>query len=227
MSNHYHVVVETVEGNLSKGMRQLNGVYTQNFNRRHKHVGHLFQGRYKAIMVEKDSYLLELSRYVVLNPVRALMVNDVADWRWSSYQATANQTTPLKCLQVDWILGQFETNRSQAIIRYKNFVRAGIGLPPVWEELKNQVFLGNKAFVEKLQNQIQAKPSELKEIPKAQRRSLGRPLSYYVEAFPNAKEGMKKAYETGDYTMQQIAAAFGVHYSTVSRAINKSLLKNA
>ena len=74
MNNHYHLIVETVEGNLSAGMRQLNGVYTQTVNRRHHRSGHVFQGRYKGILVERDSYLLELSRYVVLNPVRAGMV---------------------------------------------------------------------------------------------------------------------------------------------------------
>ena len=74
MTNHYHLLVETVDGNLSQGMRQLNGLYTQRFNRRHRQVGHLFQGRYKAILVQKEAHLLELSRYVVLNPVRAGMV---------------------------------------------------------------------------------------------------------------------------------------------------------
>ncbi|MEI6336557.1 MAG: transposase, partial [Methylococcaceae bacterium] len=74
MTNHFHIVVETPEGNLAQGMRQLNGVYTQYINRTHGSVGHLFQGRYKAILVEKDNYLLELARYVVLNPLRAGMV---------------------------------------------------------------------------------------------------------------------------------------------------------
>jgi len=143
MSNHYHVVAETVEGNLAKGMRQLNGVYTQTFNRRHQRVGHVFQGRYKAILVEKDSYLLELSRYVVLNPVRAHRVKDVADWPWSSYCATIIQAQPLPSLQVDGLLSQFGSNREQAIARYQNFVRAGMALPPVWEHLKNQIFLGD------------------------------------------------------------------------------------
>ncbi|MBU0593869.1 MAG: transposase [Gammaproteobacteria bacterium] len=87
MTNHYHLVLETPEGNLAKGMRQLNGVYTQFVNRVHGRVGHVFQGRHKAILVEKDSYLLDLSRYVVLNPVRAGMVNDVGDWQWSSFPA--------------------------------------------------------------------------------------------------------------------------------------------
>ncbi len=205
-------------------LRQLNGVYTQLFNRRHQRAGHVFQGRYKAILVEKDSYLLELSRYVVLNPVRAQMVNDVADWPWSSYRAMVDQASPLKCLQVAWLLRQFSSDREQAIIQYRNFVRAGVGLPPVWEGLRNQIFLGEKPFVEKLQRQIKVESGDLKEIPKAQRRPVGRPLSFYVEAVSDTKAGIRKAYETGDYTMQQIADAFGVHYSTVSRAVKKCVI---
>ena len=86
MTNHYHLVVETVDGNLARGIRQLNGAYSQQFNRRHELVRHLFQGRYKAILVQKESYLLELARYVVLNPVRAGMVAAPADWAWSSHR---------------------------------------------------------------------------------------------------------------------------------------------
>lgn len=91
MNNHYHLPIETPEGNLSKGMRQLNGLYAQRFNQRHQKVGHLLQGRYKAILVDKDNYLLELCRYVVLNPVRANIVKDPKDWKWSSYQAAIGQ----------------------------------------------------------------------------------------------------------------------------------------
>ena len=91
MGNHYHLLVETPEANLSKGMRQLNGLYTQSYNRNHNRVGHVFQGRYKAILVEKQSYLLELARYIVLNPVRAQMVHVAGDWQWSSYRATIGQ----------------------------------------------------------------------------------------------------------------------------------------
>jgi REP element-mobilizing transposase RayT len=88
MDNHYHLMIETPDGNLSLGMRQLNGVYTQARNKRHGKTGHLFQGRYKAILIQKDTHLLEVCRYVVLNPVRARMVEKPEDWRWSSYQAT-------------------------------------------------------------------------------------------------------------------------------------------
>ena len=91
MTNHYHILVETIDGNLSRGMRQLNGVYTQRFNRRHGEVGHLYQGRYKAILVQKESYLQELTRYVVLNPLRR-MVEKLEDWPWSSYPATIGLT---------------------------------------------------------------------------------------------------------------------------------------
>lgn len=85
MTNPYHLLVETVAGNLSRGRRQLNGLYTQRFNRRHGLVGHLFQGRYKAILVQKETYLLELTRYVVLNPLRTNLAKSFDDWRWSSY----------------------------------------------------------------------------------------------------------------------------------------------
>ncbi len=87
MDDHYHILIETAEGNLSQGMRQLNGIYTQKSNRKHGRVGHVFQGRYKAILVQKDEYLLELSRYVVLKPIRAGMVKDLRKWSWSSYNA--------------------------------------------------------------------------------------------------------------------------------------------
>jgi len=84
MTNHYHLLIETPDANLSQGMRQLNGVYTQYVNRTHRRVGHLFQGRFKGILVEKESYLLELARYVVLNPVRAGMVRQPEEWSWSN-----------------------------------------------------------------------------------------------------------------------------------------------
>lgn len=85
-------------------MQQLNGVYTQAFNRRHGRVGHVLQGRFKSIIVEKESHLLELARYVVLNPVRAKLVRHPRQWHWSSYRATAGEVHPSDFLTVDWIL---------------------------------------------------------------------------------------------------------------------------
>lgn len=221
MTNHYHIVIETIEGNLSQGMRQLNGVYTQRFDRRHSRVGHIFQGRYKAILVDKDSHLLELSRYVVLNPVRAGMVNDAADWQWSSYLATIDRTMSPQWLQTHWLLRQFGSDRTQATLHYIDFVRAGIGLAPIWEDLRHQIYLGGDDFVRNLQTQISSTVADNREIPKNQRRSIARPINHYVENYADAKIGIQEAYKTGDYTMQQIAHAFGIHYSTVSRIINR------
>ena len=96
MTNHYHLLVETVDGNLSGEMRQLNSLYTQRFNRRHGLVGHLFQGRHKATLVQKEAYLLELTRYVVLNPLRANMVESLEDWRWSITLLSRSRRHPLR-----------------------------------------------------------------------------------------------------------------------------------
>ena len=219
MSNHYHIVVETVEGNLSQGMRQLNGVYTQHINSAYQRVGHVYQGRYKGILVEKESYLLELARYVVLNPVRAGMVDDPQQWSWSSYAAMTGEKQAPPWLQTDWILGQFDRNRGQAVMGYVDFVRAGAGMPSVWERLRGQVYLGSDAFLQRIQ--ALSDKTSLAEIPRTQRRPLAQPLTYYRESIADPKAAMSAAYATGDYTMRQIADAFGVHYSTVSRALKK------
>ena len=131
-------------------MRQLNGIYTQQVNRRHGLVGHLFQGRFKTILVERDAYLLELSRYVVLNPVRAGMVSQANEWAWSSYGAIVGLESPPTWLETDWILGQFGEQRARARARagYAAFVAEGIDQPSVWNRLRHQVFLGSDGFAE-------------------------------------------------------------------------------
>jgi len=221
MSNHYHVVVETMEGNLARGMRQLNGVYTQTFNRNHQRVGHVFQGRYRSIIVEKDAYLLELIRYVLLNPVRAGMVNNAADWPWSSYGAVVGAAARPEWLQTDSLLAHFGRSRRKAIIGFENFVRGGIEQPGLWQLLQGQVFLGSKGFIEQVQ-QRGADQSTVREIPRVQRRPLARPLAEYRATIADTREAMATAYATGDYSMQEIATCFGVHYSTVSRAVRRT-----
>jgi putative transposase len=154
-----HLLTETPESNLSKGMRQLNGVYTQRFNRRHGRVGHVFQGRYKAIIVRKESYLLELARYVVLNPVRAGMVRTPDQWPWSSYRATARLCEAPQWLTIDWLLSTFSEQRSKAIRCYRDFVADDKDQPGPWEKLKNQIFLGSDEFVANLQCTLDADAS--------------------------------------------------------------------
>lgn len=222
MDNHYHVVVETPEGNLSQGMRQLNGVYTQYVNRTYDRVGHVFQGRYKAILVERDAYLLELSRYVVLNPVRAKMVKRPELWAWSSYRSMIGQADRPEWLQTDWVLGQFGARRNRAREKYVDFVLAGVGLPSVWDNVRSQIYLGSEAFAERLRKQA-PKDTDLGEIPRIQRRAVAKPLSSFVKAAQgNRDAAIALAFQSGDYTMKQIAEHFGVHYSTVSRAVKKA-----
>ncbi len=138
MTNHYHLIVETPDGNLAKGMRQLNGVYTQKLNRRHGSSGHVFQGRYAAILVDADAHLLELARYVVLNPVRAGMVGAPKAWRWSSYRATTGKAKPPPWLAADALLAHFARERAAAVRRYRRFVAQGVGARSIWTNLNRQ-----------------------------------------------------------------------------------------
>jgi len=142
MSNHYHLLIETSDGSLSRGMRQLNGTYSQQFNRRHNRVGHVLQSRYKAIVVDKDKYLLELCSYVVLNPVRAGIVRGPEKWRWSSYKGTAGYAKGISCLTRDWILLQFGDGRGDAEKRCRGFVHEGLKLESPLKDIKGQLYLG-------------------------------------------------------------------------------------
>ncbi len=224
MGNHYHLLVETPEGNLSKGMRQLNGVYTQAYNRRHNRVGHVFQGRYKAILVEKDSYLLELSRYIVLNPVRAGMVRAAKDWPWSSYRATAGQVESPEWLRTNWILSIFSKRKNTAIEQYRIFVSEGKGQPPLWQSLKNQIYLGSESFVEESKGRLD-RDHDLSEVPLSQRRPSPSALVDYEKKHKDRNIAIAQAYQSGGYTLKQIGEYFGLHYSTISGIIGNQKSK--
>jgi REP element-mobilizing transposase RayT len=218
MNNHYHLIIETPEGNLSQGMRQLNGVYTQLYNKRHNRVGHIFQGRYKAILIQKGSYLLEASRYVVLNPVRAKALKDPGEWKWSSYCGTAGKEKPHPCLTTDWILGQFGSKRRKSEKKYSEFVMAGIG-EEIWKDVKGQSILGGEEFIERFLNHVKGYEEE-KEIPKSQR-YIGRPgIAKLLKGAKSRKEVSSKAKEAVErygYSQKEVADYLGIHYSTVSR----------
>lgn len=223
MDNHYHVLVETPDANLSSGMRQLGGIYTQKFNRRHNQVGHVFQGRYKSILVEKYNYLLELCRYIVLNPVRARLVASPADYSWSSYGATAGLTNKVPFLCTDWILSQFGNNRETAQDQYRDFVMAGIGKESPWRNLRGQSILGGEDFLEKLSPYLEGKSGE-KEIPRRARFAGRPPLSKFFpgsQAKPERNTAIATAHLHYGYSQAEIAAAVNLHYSTVSRIVQR------
>jgi hypothetical protein len=220
MDNHYHLVVETTEGDLAKGMRQLNGVYTQSHNRRHHRVGHLLQGRYKAIVIDKDEYLLEVCRYVVLNPVRAKAVDRAEQWKWSSYRATAGIGAVPNCLTVDWLLSQLSQRKAEARRRYREFVRDGMGGPPIYEKVRGQVLLGGDEFADKLLPHLRGR-NEIREIPRGQRYAH-RPELRRLFSSGRGEKRAKEAVERYGYSQKEVADHLGLHYSTISKWLNKS-----
>jgi REP element-mobilizing transposase RayT len=220
MGNHYHLLVETPDGNLARGMRQLNGVYTQQFNRRHGRDGHVFQGRYNAILVQRGHYLLELTRYVVLNPVRARMVEAAGDWPWSAYRAQVGELSAPWWLDTDWLLGQFGDRVGPAIRAYEAFVAAGVGAENPLEEVRDRLYLGDDAYGEALAL-LGGEYRRLREVSKAQKRPLAGSLAEYATHWPDRRQAMARAYRSGAYTMREIADHFGVHYMTVSRAVHR------
>ena len=223
MDNHFHIVVETVDGNLSAGMRQLNGVYTQWHNRAHGRVGHVFQGRFKAIIVQREAYLLELARYVVLNPVRAGICELPEHWVWSSYLATVGQAYRPNWLNTDWLLSQFGHQYARAVAAYIDHVKAGAGLPSIWQALQDQLYLGDTEFANKSRDEMSDRLLSDSEIPRLQRRARVAPLSVFV-AMPERNNAIKLAYATGRYSQKEIAGAFDLHYATVSRIVKVQAL---
>jgi len=225
MGNHYHLLIETPDGNLSQGMRQLNGIYTQHFNRRHGRVGHVFQGRFKAIVVDRDSYLLELCRYVVLNPLRAGVVGSPGRYKWSSYRATAGIVRSPSFLTTDWVLSEFGRIRRKAQDRYKEFVKEGIKKPSPWENLRGQILLGDDKFVVRLEPYLKD-VQEVREVPRVQR-FANRPL--LEELFRDIKgksksirnKMIREVHLSYGYTLVEIARVAGLHYTTVSRIVNQ------
>jgi len=232
MENHYHLLIDTPDGNLSIGMRQLNGVYTERFNKRHGRVGHLFQGRFKAVLLQKDSHLLEACRYVVLNPVRAERVQRPEEWIWSSYGATAGRMKPHPCLVIDWVLGQFGSERKMAEAGYRRFVRDGIGVESIWHSVRAQSVFGDDDFVDGLGDYVKGK-KKIPEIAKSQRFMNKPPLKdiFRSEVLGDRRERDKsigKAVWEHGYTQREVADHLGIHFTPVSRILrakDKMLIK--
>jgi len=225
MGNHYHLVLQTPEGNLSRAMRHLNGVYAQRFNHRHRRVGHLFQGRFTSELIEEETYFLVVCRYVVLNPVRAEWVKNPADYAWSSYRATAGLAVAPDWLHADLILAHFDgSKRSPAARRFRQFVQAGIR--ERMEKPKPGTSRGAAdSWKIEAPGDVHAAVQTDREIPRAQRLANRPPLR---EILSRGRDGESRdrricrAYQEWGYTMSEIADYIGVHYATVSRTIKRS-----
>lgn len=217
MGSHYHLLIETPQANLSCGMHFLNGAYSLRFNRTHRRAGHLFQGRYKAILVERESYLLELVRYIALNPVRAKRVKRPDQWPWSSYRATVGRDEAPQWLQADWILAQLGGTRKEAVRAFRRFVRQGRGLSP-WEDLTGGWILGSEQFVAGIRPFLDEKRFD-PEIRVQERHADRPPLERLFEDMPDRatrNERIYDAFRTYHYTLREIGVHLGLSSSTIS-----------
>lgn len=214
MGNHFHLVLHARRANLSRLMRHLNGVYTQRFNRRHGLSGHLFQGRFKAILVDRDAYLLALCRYVERNPVAAGLVADAGAWPWSRYRAHVGQADTPPWLDTNGLLGYLlgrpavpPADRPRAGATYARMVvePSDAGL---WDEgLRRQVFLGDESVVERSLARA-ASTARFAARDGVPRRQTRRPVSLQA-VFASAAsrdEAIVSAYKEGAFTMRQEVA---------------------
>ena len=232
MGNHYHLVLHTSQPNLSRLMRQLNGVYTQHFNRRHGLVGHLFQGRFKAILVEAEQYLLALCRYVERNPVAAGLVRDARDWPWSSCRAHLALAPAPEWLETEGLYVQLlarpclnASDRRRAAKLYAELIDQGRADSEAsfWaDNLRQQVFLGGDGFVERMQGHISPQQQAAKSIPRAQRsRALTWPACL-SQCEGDRVKALYMAYTQGAMTMTALAEQSGLSVSHVSRLIRRA-----
>jgi len=209
MDNHYHLLVETPLPNLSLGMRQLNGLYAQWFNRRHDRSGHVFGGRFKSIAVEGDEHFLEAARYIVLNPLRAARPRRFSDWRWSSYPPTAGLVSCPSFLTIDGVLDAFDSERAVAQQRYSEFVAGGVEAS-LAGRIVGEIYLGGEEFIRELMP-----GARIAEVPRVQ----WQPLRPTLDALCGEPAGILAAYRTYGYRLREIGEHLGVHPATISRAL--------
>ncbi|OGL71156.1 hypothetical protein A3C17_01450 [Candidatus Uhrbacteria bacterium RIFCSPHIGHO2_02_FULL_53_13] len=220
MGNHYHLLVETPDANLSAFMRDINGNYTQGFNYHHRRVGHLFQGRYKAFVIDRDSYLFEVARYIVLNPVRAKFVKHPRDWKWSSYNATAGHTKIPEWLTVNWVLDTFSKDHNEAQRQYRQHVKNGIDAGSPFDDMREGVILGDEEFIFWIWETRTKGSEKNKEIPRNQR-IVGRPtlekLFEDIQTLEDRNAIICFAHDRCGYPLSMIAKHVKLDASTVGK----------
>ena len=233
MSNHYHLVLQTSRPNLSMLMRQINGVYTQRFNARHDKVGHLFQGRFKALLVDRESYLLEVCRYVELNPVRAGLVDEPGAWRWSSHRANVGRARPPAWMDTLGLWAQMlgrqvagAADARRAAARYRELVAAGRGVR-LWDDaLRQQIYIGDEAFVDRMHALARPQRVSSKEVPRAQR-ALPLTVAQWLSRCGTRDEAIARAHLESHLSMTFIGAELGLSVSRVSRIIAAGAVQQA
>ncbi|MBD3648532.1 MAG: transposase [Pseudomonadales bacterium] len=222
MNDHYHLVVGVPDANLSKGMRQLNGVYTQHFNRVHGLEGPLFQGRFRSVLFEKDGYLLPLCRHVVLNPVRTGDAKSVHGWKWSSHRAMAGAVKVPPYLHVEDVLSSFGKRPRDQKQKYKEYIREGLREASPLADRCSQVLLGSPRFLNEMKPILNGEKLAKRGPKRARRR---RSLSTMFRNIENKtrserNELIRRAHIEHAYTLMEIGDHLGLHYTTVSKVVN-------
>jgi len=220
MSNHFHLLIRTLQPTISEGMHFLNGTFTQYFNWTHNRVGHLFQGRFKSPLVQESSYFRRVSRYIVLNPVKAGICSHPGDYRWSSFNATVGRIAAPAFLTVDPLLQQWGSSPSINRMEYERFVLEGVTDDPL-KEMKHQLYMGEKSYLQELKPYL---PAQWSGIIKDQQAALREPLSAILRT-PET-EHLRQAIEAG-YSVQEVADYLKISRATFyrQRQIRKRLVR--
>lgn len=234
MPNHYHIVVETPEPNLSKAMHYLNTKYAEHFNFKYKRSGHLFQGRYKAILCQREKYLLELTRYVHLNPIRAGLARKLKDYRWSSYREMTGGDEWRRIASFDWTLSQFDQNKYIALKKYKKHLAAGRGVSEriIEENTIEGMILGSREFALSIFDKYEMtaeklklaspKPTEIMSKISAEFR-IPEDRIYKGRGRDNIarKTAIVLIRKTTNLKLKEVAGLFNIHHTAVNKAINR------
>jgi len=219
LPDSFQLFIKTPKANLSKGMRQLNGIYTQRYNSKYERVGHIFHGRFKAVLVEEASFTDALL-HVLHMPVLKRKVRRLDEWQWSSYQAAMGLVEEPQWLENETLLAHFGKQKKRCQTALAKALSALGKDYDISDSIRGQILLGSDDFVKKWQKQL-ASGKVMEKARKRQAKKV-KPLAEYEKTCKDAKSAMIKAYKTGNYTLQEVGEYFDVHYSTVSRAVKQS-----
>jgi hypothetical protein len=217
MDDHYHLLVETKNTNLSRGMRQLNGVYTQHYNRTHNSTGNVFHGRFKGILVDGENLFKQTFSHIVNNPVACKKSRKADTYAWSSLGATIGKKKAPEWLAVSDLLAHFGKRPATATKALIKAVDDAKGKSLLWDHLQKQIFLGDDKFVKEMLRLN----SNNNAIVKSRKPKKPKALSTFVKGINDRNEAIFTAYSSGLYTMDQIGKHFDIHYATVSRIVKK------
>lgn len=220
MGNHFHLVIQTPRGNISRFMQFVNGVYGQYFNWRHRYTGHVYEGRFKAPVIEDGHYLGSAIAYVARNPVEALLVKDAADWKWSSYRAAVGKCACPKFLTIDWLDRLFKAN---SIAASRRLLSVAVHKTDLGSDLEAAIVHGSAEFRQNMKKVINATLYRA-ELPRSFRAIAQPPLNELFEGIKRSERRavVLRAHVLHGYQLSEIARYLDLHPTTISRIVNRT-----